>query len=602
MALDLIADFGKHQKAIYRYVQERKEGYFNSDCHQRLNRRVERLKDSYNLKIGSGNWKSKIVLPVVKEQMRLCRALTMQYFRPDPPISLEPILDTSYENAVNGQLVLNMNLKATEWRPRVWRPMVNSASIVGTAVEFAYYYEDESIVKRTVSDAFGFNQRVAVPKLVQQVRHDNLDVLNYFQNPTVLDPDLSDFQGHIDTVLVSELVNAYNNQPDVYIRENLAKVIKQARAGGIERDPRLHTDNLKDRDENRMGLDRSRFFGQINIKGNEDDDTVYYVEWIGDTIIRMQADLYDAGIKPYAIFNYEKRYDFWWGNLDSESLLPHEAYLNLLLSISADSALQSTQRIRLFQKGRIDVSAINNMAINNGFVPVDNLGMNEKLSDLVQELQYNERSLQPTEYMSREVKESMQRMSMKPDLSRTALQGGAQNKTATAANNIQQQSDMMAGDFLESFSGGLCKQGKIDMIILQQMLDGDIIVRPDIKQRSKVLRKGNIIGDFDYLPKTSLQTNTVAQGQKLLADITQLINFKGTGIPELAAINVVKIVRNFIKTMELPEDIDEILPENAKFAQPGAQPSAQPKEAQAMGRAQVQSAGIPQPGAMNVAA
>lgn len=598
--IDIIGEISKGNKSVekrvFDYANGLKEAYFKSDCRIRLGRRVERLKDSWNLKIGSGNWISKVVLPIVKEQMRLTKALTLQYFRQDPVISLEPILDTPHESSVNMQMVLNMNLKATRWRERVWRPLVHSASIVGTAVEFGYYHESEHILKRTVADPFGINQRVGVSRLIQQVRHDNIDILNYFQNPTCIDSEDSDYQGHIDLVTLSELYNAYNNDQDKYIGDNLAKVIKLLTSGTYNKDKDKSVDNMTDEAENRTAADRVRFFGKLNIKGNEDDQTIYYMEWVGETIIRLQANIYDEDVSPYAIFNFEKRYDYWWGNPSAEDLLPHENYLNLLLSIRADKELQSNQRLRLFQKGQLSIADINNRAINDGFVGVE-LMSGQRLDQVVWEMQHQpDTSHQGSDWITREMKESMSRMSNKVDLSRPAQQGGPQNKTLGAANMMQNQADMQTGDFLESFSYGLSQQGRFDCTVLQQMLDGNIIVRPDIKQASKVLRKPEIIGDFDYVVKTSLQSNNMAEGQRLMNAITQLINFKGTGLPELQAMKIVNLVRTYIRTLDLGEDVDDILSLENNMQQPGAVPSAPPQQAQ-----QMQAMAAPH-GAMNAAA
>lgn len=588
--IDLIEKFFPNEKRIFEYVNGAREGYLNSDCYKRLQRRCERLKDSYNLKIGNGNWKSKVVLPILKEQMRITRAMTLQYFRTDPPISLEPILDTPHENSINLQLVLNMNLKATEWRTKTWRPMVNIASILGTGVVYGYYHEREYNVKRTVLNQFGENVRVPVQKTIQQVRHENVDILNYFQNPTSIDPYESDFQGHSDTVLASEIVDCLENSTDKYIASNVEKVLKVMRNGGGAHDSRVHVDNIADRNESRMAADRHRYWGTINIPGNEGDSTIYYVEWIGDTIIRFQSDVYDLDLKPYSIFNFEKRYDYWWGNPTAEDLLPHENYLNLLLSIQADKALQSNQRLRLFQKGQLDIADINNRAINDGFVGVE-LMNGQRIDQVVYEMQHQpDTSLQANDWITREMKESMQRMSNKVDLTRNQQQGGLANKTLGAAQMVQNQADMQTGDYLDSFGDGLIQQGKFDCTVLQQMLDGEIIVRPDIKSKSKVLRKPDIIGDFDHVVKTSLQTNNLMEGQRLMNVITQLINFKGTGLPEFQALNVVKAARSWLRQQDLGEDVDELLPETAGQEQPSYQQSAQPQQAKTM----VQNAGIPQ--------
>jgi hypothetical protein len=77
--------------------------------------------------------------------------------------------------------------------------------------------------------------------------------------------------------------------------------------------------------------------------------------------------------------------------------------------------------------------------------------------------------------------------------------------------------------------------------------------------------------------------------------ITQLINFKGTGLPEFQALNVVKAARSWLRQQDLGEDVDDLLPENIQ-GQPGYQQSAPPQQAQqAQAKAQVPNAGIPQP-------
>ena len=616
--MDLIKDFFTLEKKIFDFVNSAKEGYFHSDCFRRLERRIDRMHDSYNLRIGSGNWKSKIVLPVVKEQMRLIRAMTLMNFRQDPIISLTPILDTPFENAQNLQAVLNMNYAATQWRSRAWRPMVNQASIVGCGVLYSYYYESNGYRKRTVTDNRGINQRVAIRKQIQQVRHDNIPLKNYFQNPTAVDANRSEFQGHIDTVLLTELVDCAKNQPDVYIQSNLQKIIKEASGGRFYKDTRYSVDNKIDRDTQRTAMDRTRYWGTINIKGNEEDTTIYYVEWIGDKIIRFQADVYDDEIKPYSVFSFEQRYDYWWGNFQVEDVIPHENYLNLQLNIAADKALQSQVRYKFYKKGQIDPSDINNRAINDGWVPLD-VGFNDDIRTMVHELNTQPVGMGEQDWITREVKESMGRNSSTPNLQSPVGQGGPANTTATAASIMQSGANMLTSDFMEQFGYGLENMGKIDSIMLLQFLDGNIMLRPDIKQQSKLLRKPDILGDYDYSVKNSTVSNSILDAQKLLGQVQQLMQIKGSQLPEAQALNMAGIIRALVDSMGLPVDTDSVYPEQSAMQQTvGYQQSAQPQEAQQAQAlvngdlqpnqpqpnqsnrpVQVQSAGIPQ-GVSNV--
>lgn len=599
--MDLIRDFFKYERKIFDHVNSNKMGYFNSDCYKRVERRTARLKDSYNLRIGVGNFKGKVVLPVVKEQMRLIRALTLQNFRQDPIISLSPILDTPTENAQNLQSVLSMNYAATQWRQKAWRPLVNQASIVGCGVMYSRYHEENQQLKRTVTDQFGVNQRVVIPKKIQQVRHDNVPILSYFQNPAVIEPARSEFQGHIDTATLPELISIHKNMPDSYIIKNLEKVLKDCEHGNYAKDIRYNPDNQVDRDTNRRIADRCRYWGTVNIKGNEDDDTVYYVEWIGNTIIRFQADVIDENIKPYSVFSYEQRYDYWWGNFQVEDVIPHENYLNLQLNIASDRALQSQQRFKFYKKGTIDPSDFNNRAVNDGWIPLD-IGMNDDLRSMVHEFTSNPSSMGEQDWITREVKESLGRNSGQPNLQSPVSAGGPANTTATAAQMMQSSTNMLSSDFMEQFGYGLENMGMIDSKMLLQYLDGNIVLTPQNNQQSKVLRKPDILGDYNYSVKNSAVRNSFLDAQQLNNKVAQLMQLKGSGLPEAQALNLAAIIRKQVDSMDLPVDTDEVFPEQmAMQAQQGYQPSALPQQAQqaqaGANRAQVQSMGIPQEGA-----
>jgi hypothetical protein len=74
--------------------------------------------------------------------------------------------------------------------------------------------------------------------------------------------------------------------------------------------------------------------------------------------------------------------------------------------------------------------------------------------------------------------------------------------------------------------------------------------------------------------------------------LTQMINLAGTGRPEFQPMRLIKLARDLYRTLDLPTDVDEILPEQPQ-TEPGFQPSALPQQA-TKGNAMVQNAGIPQ--------
>ena len=88
--IDLVEKFEQYQDKILQCVKKNASQYADSNCLKQLKNRYEKLRDSANMKIGHGQWKSKLVFPLVKEQQTLRRAITLNAFRQDPLITLAP--------------------------------------------------------------------------------------------------------------------------------------------------------------------------------------------------------------------------------------------------------------------------------------------------------------------------------------------------------------------------------------------------------------------------------------------------------------------------------------------------------------------------------
>lgn len=573
--IDLIGQFEKYEKAIFEYVSSRKETYFKSDCYKRLRNRYSQLNDMIDLRAHAGrgdnknNWKSKIVFPLVRQQFLIRKAFTKANFRNDPLISVSPAGNTPIENAINVQDVLNLNLKNTKFRARAFNRIIDTTSRCGAGVAVTKFSSDVKSVKKTAKTPFGY-ERVERQVSKKNALNNYCHPLNYFQNAEVSEPDESDFRGWIERTRLDQLVAEVKKDQSLYIKRNLEDVIRKAQTGLVEDKNYYHI--VQNQDWNAVGVDIDHGYYTLNIRGNEDDDTIYYLQWAGDKIIRIQENPFDEDIVPISIFRYDIRPEYWWGNVDIENQIPAENFLNLVLGMKADNAIRNLEQYIFYDKEKIHPADIMNRRKAGGWIGVD-LPSGTSLSSLIYGYQGRDISGQDVDYIVREMKEVSQRMAPQPDLQRPAAQGGLQNKTLGAAQMIQEQGNILEADMLEQFSQGLISMGEANVVMLQQFLGDRFAVRPDIKQAQRILSKGDILGQYSYEVESSLSKNKIGEAMRLSNVITAIQNFKGTGDPAFANIDVTKIVREWLRKIDIPGDVDDIYPEQNALAAPGAVPS-----------------------------
>lgn len=586
---DLPRKFPKYEKQIRDFALLRKSDYFGSNCFKVLNSRYETLRDSNNMDFSkTGATMSKMSFALVKEQMLLRRAVTKQNFRNEPLFSVEPVGDTPRQNALNIQDVVNLNGKRTRFRRKCLDPIIDLTSKFGVGVAYCDPREDKGEHFMTVPvDGFpGMTQRQRVPYSRKGVHHRQIHFLNYFQDPSVLDAEYSDYQGHIQRWHLHELQLLLSSKDSRYMLDNLAAALKNARDSLPDED--YHEENTSD--DAKYAVDVVHMFTTLPIRGNEDDDTIYYLEIVDDTIIRFQAEIYDQKVRPYQIFTFDKHIDYWWGNADAEYRIPHENATNMLLGLALDNVINSTKIIRLYDPNVINIKDIQNRHRTQGFVPADFKKMIGQRA--FQQEQSVDNSNNSVQFIMSYINENMQRNSTKTDFGRKETAGGPQNSTAFAASLLQGQADMLDADLLEQFSYALETLGEKDAILLQQFLSDYIRIRSNSKEQPRELNKAEILGMFDFSIKTSLQKNILSESTRIQNALTQLINM-GNVRPELQNMKIVDAVRDWIKTLDIG-DPDIILPQEAKQpAMPGGMPAQVPGvPAPAMAPQQPQMQGV----------
>lgn len=564
--IDLITKFVDKEKEIGPYITDKVNEYYKSDCFTRLDKRITDLGLSNDLRPASlrlNNWNSHVVFPIVKERSLLRRAITSANYRSSDTFTLVGTGSTPQDNAVNAELVLNLNMAHTFFKMLCLKPCIDTASKFGTAIIYTYWKADEDEKLKTVYDpTTGMYERQRIRSNRKNSWNVQIDLRDYFQNPSIANPDESDFQGHYKRLTLADLITMLDD--DTYIRENLAKVIDDLKRGLSRKNKRL----WQDKEIGQYEDDLIHFEGLIQIKGNEDGTQRYTCEMIGDTIIKLMVDNYDDDIRSYTVLNFDKRSEWYWGNSDSEYVVAHENFLNTFLSMSADNAMRSMQQYIFFAKDTINPADIANIHRNNGFIPVD--VKNYNLSNLINPFQPGNINLANANFVTQMVNDSIQKMSTKVDLSRKSDQGGVQNNaTATAANILAGQSDILEADILENFDFGVSDCGRKNLVMLQQFLSELFYVRPRPQDAERQLQKFQILGDFEYQINSTASKNKQGEMLRMQNLATWLLNIMANPIMQQAGYNVAPIVKDILQKADIPS-VEDVLPnENAMMAAPG---------------------------------
>jgi hypothetical protein len=556
---NVVEKFEEKEKEISSLIRSFIGEYRKSQCYIILDKRMNDLRMSADLKPASlrrNEYISHVIFPLVNEQMRVNSAITASNYRAQDIFSLNPLNDTPEENSRHAELVLNMNMRHAFFKMRALKPAITNASLYGTSIIYTYWAEDERQKMGTIYDPqTGQYKRVMMPNNRKNALNEMVDLRDYFQDHRCADPEKSAFQGHSRRVQLYELVRLANN--NAYIAQNLQKVIDDAKKGIAPKESRTTIERPDLKDKGKFELEIDRYEGTLPLKGNEEDETRYCVEMIGETIIRLSVDDYDDDIQSYTILNFNKRPEYWWGNSDCEYKLPHENFLNIMLSMTADNALRSMNQYIFYNGKSMSMDDIANRDAMGGFIPVDAKGL--PLQNLLFPYQPGAMNFNAVEYAVNAVNESSQKMGTRVDFSKQNMGGTQNNKTATAAQIMANQGDVLEADVLENFNYGFCDIGRKNLIMLQQFLSEIFYVRPK-KAPEEMMYKWMILGRFQYGVNSSLDKNKTNEMLRLQNLVTWLSNLLVNPQLQQAGFRLAPAVADVVRRADLPS-IDEIIPD-----------------------------------------
>lgn len=575
--IDLEKNLDRYMKKVKDYILDRINTYYSSSCYKKLKNRIERLDASIDMRFHNqrarnalvNEWKSKIAIPLVREAFLARRAVTLSAFRNDPLVAVEPHGSTPTENAVNLQDVLHQNWRATKFRQGSFRRIVNYCSRYGSGVVVSNFRRREEIIPTTAPTEFGMG-RVWMARPSNNVVDTDIHPLNHFQDPLTPFANQARYRGYSERMRLSDLVAEVKANPDVFIKQEVEAAIKQAKKS-FESNKNYYDVAQSNVEHDAIGVDRVHYYGEIAIDGNEDSPVPYYAQMIGEFMIRFQMNPHDEFIVPISQYHFDQRLNYWWGNVDTENVIPHENIMQLWMSISADEMIRSLERYIFYDAAAIDIADVNNRHKNGGFIPFDGKGRNAR--DLFNQYQNtNTNALNGLQYLMQEMKESAQRVRPKSDLSRQGLPGGPRNDTATAAMMLDEQGDILEADLLESFSFGILDNAGIDAILLKQHLPSKFQLRPDPRKQARDVMKQEIMGEVMYKYATSLTDNKQIKAQNLLNTLTFLQNMRGTGDPSWLNVNMPALVKGWLRKIDLGISEEELYPPQQQAPQMPQQP------------------------------
>jgi hypothetical protein len=549
-----------YEKQIVELLNFQFELYYDSECYQSLKTLCQNVRKSLDFRFNdNSSFDIKVSIPFVKPVALVRRAILSQNFRQDYLYSLTPLMDGTFEQAKLMEEILNANLVSTNFRATTFSRIKDSLASYGTAVVYTCWQEKQSQALQTQYSQLGFSRQPNV-KRKANAYNQYIHVLDYGQDPTIADSDKSSYQFHIDRKKIYEILADAKRNFNQYNPDAIEYLKKLAVAQSSELSDKHHTGaGLVTSDMNPrsyMGfVDIVKMYTVLPIPGNEDDDTVYYVEFLtGGKILRFIRNPNDNDNQMFSILTYYKKEEFWWGNADCQFQLSHENLTGIIETLRINNAIQSMRDWIIGVEGVIDVNEMQ----SHRFITA-NPRIDQKLRDSLIHYQPVDNSSRTTEEASAVIRENAQKFDPVPDFSRDPTKGGLNNKTATAANMIQASNNVKEADIMEEVAFGLIRMAQNNIEMLQQRLDMQFAFRSTQLGGMVQVPKEVILGQYTKQIQTSLTESKRVRIMDLWNTLTSYMNAASSGHPSFQQFNfVAPILKEIAKNLE-NINIDEVM-------------------------------------------
>jgi hypothetical protein len=293
----------------------------------------------------------------------------------------------------------------------------------------------------------------------------------------------------------------------------------------------------------------------LPIKDNEDDPNWYCVEMVNDKIIKIEANALDFNTIPITTCALIPRLYNWTGNTPLEDKIAIQNMMIWLINTEVESTMKLTDRIVLYREGELDVAAVNNRHRTGGFVPYK--GQEQDLSRLLFSPQFQDTARGNVDWLVREMRQEDQESSPVVNMQNKYNQGGMNNSTLGAAQMQAGIGEMLVSNQVKCLVKGL-KQSFIHQLeLLKQTATSEGVKIGE----QKVVDKAALLPKLEVTIKTSNVYTYSQDAQDTQNQITQIINYKATKLPEFNAIKlkpqIERLIRAYVKREDVAEYIDD---------------------------------------------
>jgi hypothetical protein len=398
--------------------------------------------------------------------------------------------------------------------------------------------------------------------------------LNYFQDPTGNYQHNTSYKGFIDCWYVSDLFKLINNP--LYHQGNLQEAIEAAKKGLKEEFWYAGRDS-EQKDHTRAVINPIRLYAMLTFDGNENDSTIYYMEFVHHKLIRCHPIDVSKEMLPLQTGVYYPRPDMWCGNASLEFKMAYQNLKNWIFGSVIESTMKQNDRMILIRRGGgIDIADINNRHQNSGVVYYDGMEDPEKL---MHQVQFTNTAGRDIDWLNREVNQGIQELSPVVNMQNKYNEGGMNNSTLGAAQMQAGLGETMFGFVMKNVGFFVSRIGEICANVLQQNCGDLIPYRPSPSQDEIQIEKSKMLGEFTFTATSTYFINEKGERTDSANMINQVLNWLPTQQPVFQRLNIEEMLKDWLRAWKgNGSDMSKYLtgPQPGAMPSTGAPPAPQP--------------------------
>lgn len=548
--------YNKFPRAITQMVLSRKKQWFNSDTYTKFRRLCESMDKYIDGTQGKpGTFISDVNPQTINKAYEEFVSLFEKFFETDPLFSVRKQEGITVEQERIITDLINKNLEKTYYRESCFQYTIDCIVRYGTAGTYTFAVDDyNSNSLMTVRDENAYDD-TTYKQIVQPgspaVISSPIHPLNIIIDPMANFMVQPDFKGLVSDICVANIMMLAENP--AYIPESLKIVIDRCKDGMLDENW-FNGNETSKRDYTKGHASNTYMWLRLPFEGNEADQTWYYVEEIAGEIIRIERNNLDGNVIPLAIQRVRPRLFSMFGNSVLQQKIPIQNLQHFLINANIELTAKGLDRVILYKKGELSLSALNSRHTTNGMVPYE--GQISDLSSLMFSPQFPNNAYRESNDLWNLSRREDQDSSAMPNFNPQS-EGGPTNKTLGGAQMMASIGEMKASSHITKFCNGLKDVPKHQLSIMINILpDNDPV-------------KQFISSNMSFSVKTSNVFNYIREGIDAQNRLTQMIQYMATGRQEFGAVKLPQYIRDYIRNTVKRENIEDYYDEQMIEQQPG---------------------------------